>query len=65
MHIRERAIGAATVLDVAGHTTMGRDAKQVGTSIDSLVARAHSRVLINLTRRIDEPLTITKTEHRV
>ena len=47
MRIRERAIGTATVLDVAGHMTMGRDAKEFRDSIDSLVARAHSRIIIN------------------
>jgi anti-sigma B factor antagonist len=48
MHIRERTIGNATVLDITGHMTMGRDAEEFRDSIDSLVARAHNRIVINL-----------------
>jgi len=48
MHIRERTIGNATVLDVTGHMTMGRDANTFRDRINSLVARAHNRIVINL-----------------
>jgi anti-sigma B factor antagonist len=48
MHIRERAIGSATVLDVTGDMIMGRNAREFRDSIDSLVARARRRIVINL-----------------
>jgi anti-sigma B factor antagonist len=48
MHICERTIGNATVLDVTGRMTMGHDASEFRDRIDSLIARAHNRIVINL-----------------
>jgi anti-sigma B factor antagonist len=48
MQLHERTIGNATVLDVTGQITMGRNSKEFGDKIASLVARPHTRLVINL-----------------
>lgn len=48
MHISERTIGTATVLDVTGHMTIDRNARKLTERIDSLIARAQNRIVINL-----------------
>jgi anti-sigma B factor antagonist len=48
MLINERTIGNAIVLDVTGHITTGRGTTEFRDRINSLIARAHNRIVINL-----------------
>ena len=46
--IVERPVGAVTVLDIVGRLTIGQGAERLKDKINSLIAQARTRIVLNL-----------------
>ena len=60
MQIEERSAGDVTILDVKGKMTLGEGDEILKDKINSLVLQGRKKLVLNLTKRITDLLSITK-----
>ena len=60
MQIAERVVGNVTILDLKGKITLGEGDEVLKDKINSLIQQERKKLLLNLTKRITDLLSITK-----
>ena len=60
MQIEERAAADVTLLDLKGKMTLGEGDELLKDKINSLAMQGRKKIVLNLTKRIEDLLSITK-----